>query len=250
MGNRSLFLFSAFIALASYVLLILVFILYIHDNKTKKFKNVTRETILEVNIISQKKSDTHEKLKSSAVKKNEKTIVKKSTSNSAKKTTNLKSLFANVSTKSNKIVDRNINKIKSNNVESRFKSKYERDKKVKEVKLSKLVDVKNSKSTIQKNISQNSSGEYDKYYSNINNLILTRWYRYSLLSNTEYLVIVNITIDTQGKFSYHVVKFSGVSNVDRTIKSFLENERLKTYPIPPDKKSKKIQLNFKPDINN
>lgn len=255
MDKKTAFLFSAFIAILFYILIVLSFFLYIQKENVSKFKNKSSQTVLEVNIVSEKLK-TNDTLKKESSKntlepKKEKTIVKKSTTSKPKKVTDLKSLFAGVSTKSSKIITKTVSTTKASQVESRFKSKYDKQRKVKEVQLSKLVDIKNTKlKTNQKHISQNSNGTYHKYYSKINDLILTKWYNYSLLNNHNYLVVVNITIDRQGKFSYHIISLSGLTNVDNSIKVFLENQRLETYPVSPDKQTKTIKLNFKPDITN
>jgi hypothetical protein len=252
MDKKTTFLFSAFIAIFFYIVLVLLFLVYIKKDRVKKYANNTTQTALEINIISKPKEKVVQKQTSQTnIKKIEKTIVKKSASNQATKKADLKSLFKDVNTKANKVVQKNVNKIKANEVESRFKSKYQREKKSDDIKLSKLIDVKDSNSAQNKqNISQNNIGEQDKYFSMINDMILRRWYNYPLLNNQDYTVVVNITIDTQGTFSYHIVNFSGVKNVDTTIKEFLENQLLENYPISPDKNTKTIKINFKPDINN
>ena len=249
MDNRSNFLFGGFIAITSYLIIVLAFFINIQERKATKYKTQNTQTILEINIVSVAKEE--QKTVQSKVEKPKpvKTIVKKTVSKSAKKTTDLKSLFAKVSTKSSKIVKQQTHKTKTSTTQSRFKSKYEREKKVDNVKLSKLSQFKDeSKSNKSKKMTQsNDDGKFDQYYSKINNLILTKWYNYPLLTDSKYKVEVNITIDKQGKFSYHVVLLSGISNVDNSVKTFLENQRLELYPISPDGKTKTIRINFIPE---
>jgi len=249
MDNKSNFLFSGFIAITTYLIIVLAFFINLQEKKATKYKTQNTQTILEINIVSVAKTE-EKQLQAKVEKPKEiKTIVEKTVSKSPKKTTNLKSLFANVSTQSSKVVQQEIKNNKTSTTQSRFKSKYEREKKVDNVKLSKLAQFdENSKSTQSKKMTQsNDDGKFDQYYSKINNLILTKWYNYPLLTDTKYKVEVNITIDKQGKFSYHIVLLSGVDNVDNSVKTFLENQRLEIYPVSPDKQTKTIRINFIPE---
>jgi len=248
MDKKFNFIISAIIAFCSYILIILLLVSYISNNHTKKYDAISKNTVLELDLVMLKDNITKENLKgrSENYKKVNK-IIKKSKSISAKRTTNLKSLFARVSTKSSKIKTKQVMNIRSNDVNSRFKSKYSKVKKEKNVSLSKLIDVKSKMNTKKINIS-NNKGNYDKYYSKISSIILSRWYQYPLFKVGKYLVIVEVKIDNQGKFSYHILSFSGDLVVDDAIKLFLSNETKFIYPIPPDHKDKIIKINFKPEL--
>lgn len=250
MGNRSNFFISAFIAISFYILVILAFIVYLQTNNVKKFQSVSKNTVLELDLIIEKPKDIKQNINKSVQKtvtKESKKVVKKSTARSAKQRTDLKSLFARVSTKATKVKTKKVMNVRSNSVNSRFKSKYQKEKKVKNLKVSKLLDVK-SKNNSSKPKTVSNKGNYDEYYSKINSIILTRWYNYPLHTSRDYLVVAEITIDDKGKFSYHVLSLSGDDSVDNAVKLFLENQLLEKYPVSPDNDIKTIRINFKPDI--
>ena len=94
----------------------------------------------------------------------------------------------------------------------------------------------------------NNKGNYDEYYSKINNIILSRWYSYPIFKQTNYILTAEITIDDKGKFSYHITSYSNNLVIDKAVKQFLKNETSNIYPISPDGKIKRIRINFKPEI--
>lgn len=249
MDKKFNFYIAGFIAISSYIIILLAFFIQLQEKHATKYKTKTTQTVLEVDIVSFQKPDEVVHVNTQNTPKKIETIVEKTVSKTPTKTSDLKSLFANVSTKASKTIEKQHNNTKTSQTESRFKSKYEKEKKVKDVKLSKLVEIKDE--TLNKNnskITQNSdNGEFDEYYSIINNLILTKWYNYPLLTESDYLVVVQITIDRQGKFSYHITSLSNVANVDEAIKLFLDNQGIETYPVSPDGKTKTIKVNFKPE---
>jgi len=248
MAKNYNFILSAIISLSIYVLIILLFLLYIKTDKVKKYELVSKNTVLELELIindkpKDLKSNTQNSIKKSITKK----IIKKSTATSAKKKTNLKSLFANISTKSNQVQKKKVLNVKTTNVNSRFKSKYEKQKRNESISSSKLIDVKKEQKNKKSILSNNNKGLYDKYFSKINNIILTRWYNYPLFKENDYLVVAEIIIDSKGLFSYHITSYSGNLVVDNAVKEFLKNEKMKKYPISPDGKNKRIRINFKPE---
>ena len=248
MDKRYNLLISAFIAIGVYILIILLFIIYLESSKVKKFELISKDTILELELIIEKTEDKQNVVtkinnKQSKTKK----IIKRSTAVSAKKKTDLKSLFARVSTKSTNLKSAKVLNIRSNQVNSRFKSKYQKQKKNNNIKNSKLLNVKNKREMKKINLA-NNKGNYDKYYSKINNIILTRWYKYPIFKQNNYLLIAEITIDAKGNFSYYITSYSNNLIVDKAVKLFLQNEILSIYPISPDGKIKRIRINFKPEI--
>jgi protein TonB len=248
MDKKFNLIISAIIAISLYILFVLILLSYISSSKIKKFDSISKNTVLELDLIISKKTN-NKKNSSSIEKQTNKShkIVKRSKSISAKKTSDLKSLFARVSTKSTNIKVKKVINVQSSSVSSRFKSKYEKYKKDSNIKTSKLIDIKSK--TIQKKLKiLNNKGNYDKYYSKISNIILSRWYQYPLFKQNNYLVVAEIRIDNQGNFSYHIISYSGNTVVDDAIKSFLSNEVTDSYPIPPDNKMKVIKINFKPEL--
>ncbi|HIP13671.1 MAG TPA: hypothetical protein EYG73_13265 [Arcobacter sp.] len=249
MDKKYNLILSAVISISIYVLIILLFLLYVKTDKVKKYELVSKDTILELELVITKDEANDVKIVKSDIEKSvTKKIIKKSTATSAKKKSNLKSLFANISTKANQIHKKKVLNVKTTEVNSRFKSKYEKQKRNENITNSKLVDVKKEKSLKKKTLA-NNKGLYDEYYSKINNIILARWYKYPIFRENDYLLVAEIMIDSKGLFSYHITSYSGNLVVDNAVKEFLKNEKLKFYPIPPDGKKKRIRINFKPEIN-
>jgi len=247
MDRKYTLIISAVISFSIYILLILSFLLYIKSTHVKKYNSVSKSTVLELDLIVTKEVKQKHKInkqqKNNIVKHK---IIKKSMARSAKQKTDLKSLFAHVSIKSKKVEKKAVLNIRKNKVNSRFKSKYEKERKIKQIKVSKLIDIKNKYQIVKKDFSANK-GNHDKYYSKINNIILSRWYQYPLFIQTKYLVKVIIIIDTKGVFRYHIIAYSGNNTIDDAVKDFLDKETQSIYPIPPDNKTKEIIINFKPD---
>lgn len=234
---------SAFIAIAMYLLIILAFMLYSQTPIVKKYQSLTQDTIIQLDIIvnNDNTKDTKVKQKHNDVKVKD-IKVEKSFSKSANKKTNLKSLFAKVSTKSTIIKEKKALNVSKNLTSSRFKSSYKKTKDKSDLKISKLNDLKTTAS--KKVISTKNNDNYDKYYSKINTYILSRWYKYPLFTNDEYLVKVKINITNQGVFSYNILSYSGNLNVDNAVKEFLKLQKNEIYPLPLDNKEKNIIINF------
>jgi hypothetical protein len=250
MDKKYNILISAFIAFSFYILIILLFVLYLQSSKVKKFESISKSTILELDLIIEKKIQDKPTISKASIKKHKsKKIIKKSTAVSAKKKTNLKSLFARVSTKARVVKTKKVLNIRNNQVDSRFKSKYQKQKRNNNIKSSKLLDIKSKKQTKKISLATNK-GNYDEYYSKISDIILTRWYKYPIFQQQDYLLIAEININNKGIFSYHIVFYSNNLIVDKAVKEFLENETNDIYPVAPDGKSKNIRINFKPEIKN
>lgn len=251
MDKKSHFFISAIIAFSFYILVFLAFLFYLQSKNVKKFQSVSKNTVLELDLVveefDKEIKNVTKSIQNIDVQKS-KSVIKKSTANSSKKRADLKSLFAKVSTKATKIVDKNVLNVKSNEVNSRFKSKYQKQKREKDLKVSKLLDVKSQKrKTKSKTIT--NKGNFDEYYSKISSIILSRWYNYPLLISVDYLVVAEIIINAKGKFSYQLLSLSGNNDVDNAVKRFLENQILDRYPVSPDGETKIIKINFKPDID-
>jgi len=243
MDKRFNILISAFIAFGIYLLIILAFILYLKTPVIKKYQAISKNTVIELDliIIDNKKDDKKTKqIKKNIVKKEIK--IKKSSSSSAIKKTNLKSLFAKVDTKATKIKEKSALNIKKNEISSRFKSTYKKNKIKNDLKIKKFNDIKNSSKA--KKITAKKNGEFDEYYSQINTILLTRWYKYPLFTKEEYLVKVKINISSKGLFSYNIISYSRNQNIDDAVNKFLKTQNNTIYPIPKDNKEKIIIINF------
>ena len=232
---------SAIIAFSIYILIILAFILYLQKPTIKKYQAKNDNTIIELEIITNqvpiKKKIPIKEIKKNIIKKEIK--VEKSSSVSATKKTNLKSLFAKVSIKSQKIKEKKVLNVKNNTVSSRFKSKLKEEKNRSELKIKNTAIAKKDKT-----INLNNKEEFDEYYSKISSIILSRWYNYPLLTKNEYIVKVQININSKGQFSYNIISYSQDLNVDNAVKEFLNTQTKEIYPQTKDKKNKDILINF------
>jgi len=249
MLNSRYFLISGFFSFFIYFSFIFMILLYLNKAHYKKFNSISKDTIIELDVIIDKKNDSKKTKASKTIsqQKEKNAIFKKLKSSSAKKRTNLKSLFAKVSVTSVKIRKRKVLNVKGNEISSRFKSKFTKKKVVKKVNISKLVDVKKVLNTTKK-VHINSKGNFDKYFSKIHSILLNKWYRYPLLSPQKYKVKVKVIISSEGYFRYNIVSLSGIEEVDKAVKKFLEDETNSKYPKPPDNKEKELIINFIPEI--
>jgi len=249
MLNSRYFLISGFFSFFIYLSFIFMILLYLNKAHYKKFNSISKDTIIELDIIVDKRDDLKKTKASKTVsqKKEKNAVFKKLKSSSAKKRTNLKSLFAKVSVRGVRVRKRKVLNVRGNEIISRFKSKFTRKKVVKQVNISKLVDVKKVLNSTKK-VQINSKGNFDKYFSKIHSILLNKWYQYPLLSPQKYKVKVKITISSEGFFRYSVISLSGIEEVDRAVKKFLENEINSRYPKPPDGREKELIINFIPEI--
>ena len=241
MGNKYNKFISFIVAISLYILLLLAVLLYLERPKVKKYNSKIKETIIEINLVEIEKTINNE-LNNVTPPINQKIVIKKTSSTDSKVKTNLKSLFANVKTKAIKIKKKKVLNIKENKVQSRFKSKYKNNIKIDNIKLSKLKKIK--KTTISNNTKSDSDDIFDKYYSKIKLLLLTRWYENPIYNTDSYLIKVYVKINTNGKFSFNIIKYSGNIEIDNILNRFLNKQKDIIYPVSKDNKSKTILINF------
>ena len=246
-SNRYFFI-SGFFSFFIYFSFIFFILLYINKSHIKKFNSISKNTVIELDVIVNTKKNIKKNQSSKTLiqKKQNNAVFKKIKSSSAKKRTNLKSLFARVSVKGVKIREKKVLNVKGNEINSRFKSKFTKKKIIKKVNISKLVDVKKVLNTTKK-VQINSKGNFDKYFSKIHSILLNKWYRYPLFSPKKYKVKVKIIITPEGFFRYNIISLSGIEEVDKAVKKFLEDEINSLYPKPFDGKEKVLIVNFIPE---
>jgi len=242
MDNVKAFYLSAIIAIGVYISLVFLFLFYIKEGSVKKIDAISKSTILQLDIIIDQPKDIKKQIKISSKdiisKKN--TVVKKSTSVSAKRKTNLKSLFANVKTKSAKVVKQKVMNVKESSIASRYKSKFEKVKKANNVSLK---DLDNSnRNNIKNVISSESKNESDPYYSKIYQLISSRWQPTIFFNNLKAKILISIS--NSGQFNYQFIQYSDNMGFDNQLKMFLDKEKLIQYPINPNNRSTKIEITF------
>jgi protein TonB len=241
MDNKYNKYISFIVAICLYILLILLVLLYLQKPKVKKYNSKIKETVIEINLVEFEKKIKKELNNINPTKK-EKILIKNSTSTDSKVKTNLKSLFANVKTKSIKISKKKVLNVKENKVQSRFKSKYKNNIKTDNIKVSNLKKI--NKEIISKNTKGDKNDMFDKYYSEIKQLLLTRWYKNPIYNTDSYLIKVYVNINTKGQFSFNIIKYSGNIEIDNILNKFLNEQKNIIYPISKDKKSKTILINF------
>lgn len=238
MQEKKYFFLSGFISVSLYLVLCASFLLYINAPKTKKFDSLSKETVIELEII------TRESTQKTVAKKSPKQekIVKKSTSRSNKQKANFKSLFANVKTKAKKVASKDVNAVKENSDPSRFKSKFQKQRKTDNTSVSKLLsDVKTSTNKPRQVV--NNKGEQHPYFSKISQILTDKWNKKYLEKGLKAKVLVMISND--GKLlSYSFIKYSYNSRYDESLKEFLEEQKNVIFPTHNINNKVDIILNF------
>jgi len=242
MDNKYNKFISFIIAVSVYVLVVLVILLYINGPKVKKYNSKTKETVIEIDLVTIDDKKATEINKNTKQKIIQKVKIQKTTSSDSIVKSNLKSLFANVKTKAIKIEKKKILNVKDNKIQSRFKSKYKNNIKTNNIKVSKLKNV--NKKKITQNINSNKNDIFDEYYSEVKTIILTSWYKNPIFNTDSYLIKVYVTINTKGQFSFNIIKYSGNIEIDNLLNKFLNEQKEIIYPISKDNKSKTILINF------
>ncbi|ANE36413.1 Tol-Pal system subunit TolA [Campylobacter iguaniorum] len=82
------------------------------------------------------------------------------------------------------------------------------------------------------------TGEYNKYFGDITEIIQQRWVRYKADTNDK--AKVTFIIDKFGKLSYNIDEKSLNSEFNNKVKDFLENLKDVDFPAPPDGSAKTI----------
>ena len=168
-------------------------------------------------------------------------IVEKSKSKSNKQQTSVKSLFANVADRSEKIIEEPVNNVVNSEVSSRFKAKFEKERKSDSLSVSSILSNVKSKASVMP--SSQTSENSDPYYSKIYELLAQRWNPMLIIDGLYAKVLVIITND--GKFDYKFLKYSGNESFDNSLTSFLNEQVNITFP-KHDKGSKtEIEVIFK-----
>ncbi len=239
MQDKNYFYLSGVISVSIYLIFGFLFLFYINAPAPKKFDINTKTTVLELELISTK--STEKKVAKKSESKQEK-IVKKSTSQSNKQKADFKSLFANVKTKSKKVVEKDTTTQKASIDPSRFRSKFQKEKSTDNLKVSKLLnDVKTS--TNRPVVNSTSKGEEHEYFSKIKQILWERWNPKLLEDGLVVKVLVMIT--NSGDFDYRVIKYSNDVRFDESLKEFLNSQVRETFPTHNINSKVDIIINFK-----
>lgn len=238
MQEKNYFYLAGFSSAGIYLLICLSFLIYINAPKPKKYDS-SKTTVLELDLISTK-SDTKSVAKKTPEKVEE--IVKKSTSTSAKPKADFKSLFANVNTKSEKVVEKEVNTVTESLDPSRFKSKFQKIKKTDNTSVSKLLNDVKTSTNVPTN-SSTSNGKQDEYFSKIKEILWKRWN--PVLLEPGLVVKVLVMISKEGSFDYRIMKYSDNQRFDESLKEFLETQINEEFPRPNLNSNVDIIVNFK-----
>ena len=230
MQKNSSFLISGIISFSFYIFLCFLVIYYITKPPPKKYTTKVNTTVIELDMIVEKSDKKR-------IEKKEEVVIKKAASKAAEKKPDLKSLFANVSTKSKKVAKKEVNKVVKSIDPKRFKSKFEKQKKSSNVKLDKLLNDKKTTTNVRSS-SKSKSKESNEYFSEVSAL-LDAWV--PLIRQDNLAATVLVIISPNGKFNYRFSKYSGNSDFDNSLKAFLEEQKSIMYPKP--KQGKKVQIN-------
>lgn len=240
-NNDNSFIISGVLAVSFYLFCFILFLLYISTPKTEKYDAVTKNTVLELDILITKdlKKDLRNKTDSKDTEKAQE-IVKKSKSITAKAKTSVKSLFANVKTQSKKVIEKEVLNVKKSEVSSRFKAKFEKQRKT-NVSVSKLLDNVKTKASVMP--SSDSNNKNDPYFSKIYELLAQRWTPMRIIDELSAKVLVIITND--GEFDYRFITNSSNQTFNRSLEEFLEEQKLVTYPTHNKGRVTRIEVIFK-----
>lgn len=239
--KNDFFYISGLIAFVAYFFCFILFALYISAPEVKKFDSFTKNTVLELDVMIIDNAPK-EQVNKSIVKNTKKSedIVKKSASKTAKQTANVKSLFANVKTQSNKVLEKEINNVAKSEVASRFKSKFEKQRKTADVSVSKLLDSVKSKAMVRP--STDSKNNNDPYFSKIYELLASKWQPMFLIDGLTAKVLV--IISSSGEFDFRVRTYSDDERFNDYLKSFLNEQRTVAFPVHSSGRGKEIEVIF------
>lgn len=238
MQEKKYFFLSGVVSVSLYLVLCASFLFYINAPTPKKFDSNVKETVIDLEIIT----DISKQKKVSKKSTNQEKIIKKSTSIAKTKTANFKSLFANVKTQAKKTVEKDVNAVKENLDPSRFKSKFQKQRKSDNNSVSKLLSDVKTTTNKPKTIST-SKGETHEYYSKIKEILWERWNPRLLENGLKVEVLVMIT--KAGKFDYRIKKYSNDPRFDESLKEFLEAQTNESFPPHNIKSRVAIDIEFR-----
>lgn len=237
--NKYFFL-SGLIAISLYIFCFVLFLLYISEEKVHKFDAISKNTVLELEviIIDNSKVEKENKNEQKDTKKSQE-IVQKSKAITAKTTTSVKSLFANVKVTTPKVIEEEVLNVKKAIVTSRFKAQFEKQRKTNNINTTKLLD--SVKTRTKRSSRTDSNNENDEYFSKIYELLTQRWVPMLIVDKLSAEVLVMITQD--GNFTYRFRSNSINDNFNNKLEEFLNAQMLLTYP--KHNKGRVMQLEVK-----
>lgn len=242
MQKKSSLLISGILSFSFYILLCFLVLYYISSPPVKKYTSKTKVTVLELDVIVEKSDKKRiEKKEDKKIEKKEEIVVEKAASKAQEKKPDLKSLFANVKTKSKKVAKKEVNKVVKSIDPKRFKSKFEKQKKSSNIKVDKLLNDKKTTTNVRSQ-SKSKSKESSEYFSKVSSL-LDVWV--PLIRENGLQATVLVIINPNGRFDYRFKEYSGNNDFDISLKAFLEEQKSIMYPKPKNRKKVQIDVDFK-----
>lgn len=92
-----------------------------------------------------------------------------------------------------------------------------------------------------------NTGEYDKFYGDVTEIIQRGWVKYKIDGDEE--AKVTIVIDKFGKMSYNINKKSLNSQFNSKVIDYLESLKYVVFPIPPNNNSINLDIILKDKID-
>ncbi|EEO26637.1 TonB C-terminal domain-containing protein [Helicobacter winghamensis] len=89
-------------------------------------------------------------------------------------------------------------------------------------------------------------GEFDAFYAKVHEILAQSWN--PVRTSVEHFSEVAITIDSQGRFSYSIIKKSGDLEFDEALKGFLDIMSVQEFPRYEGGDSTKIMVTFKTEV--
>lgn len=226
-----------------YLIFCVLVLIYLKSSQIIRYDAGKKVSVLELNLVSENlKNNQNSNMSQSKDEDKTDSLVKNSSSVSAKRRTKLKSLFAHVSTKSNSLIEKEkVNNEQANNLSSRLKSRFNKQKKGDISNISKYLNSVKTKSTPM--VLVNNLGKKNKYYSEIYNILSSRWNPLFIMNGLSAKVLV--TIDKRGFFSYKFLRGSGNEIFDGSLRAFLRSQVRQKFPISAKGRSTDIEFTFK-----
>lgn len=229
MGNTLLFVASGVIAVCVYCL-VLISLVFTFFHSTPTHYASLRESTLSLNAISIEAIIDDKPL----VAQN-----KPHTSNNPLAGSGIKNMFSQIDSdipSRNAPVGDDREKLEQNAKEQKYKDLQAKTQEIQN-KINALSNL-----TVSTNSNQ-SDGEYDPWYAEIEKMILSKWQK-AFYTEDKLQALVHIRIADNGSFSYKVVKYSGNVEFDDSIQSMLDECTHISFP-PHPKGKREIATTFR-----
>ena len=84
------------------------------------------------------------------------------------------------------------------------------------------------------------TGEYNKFFGDISEIIQRKWVVYKADTNNN--AKVQVFIDKFGKLSYNIISLSYDKEFNNKVRDFLERLKEVEFPVPPNRQTASISL--------